>query len=72
MWLIEGGKLVRRIVTTGRRDTREGRIEIVKGLSADAQVLAARFDNLREGDKVALVKAKPSVASSAASSAVLR
>jgi len=72
VWLIEGGKLVRRIVTTGRRDTREGRIEIVKGLSADAQVLAARFDNLREGDKVALVKAKPSVASSAASSAVLR
>ena len=72
VWLIENGKLVRRIVTTGRRDTREGRIEIVKGLGPDAQVLAARFDNLREGDKVALVKAKPSVASSAASSAVLR
>lgn len=72
VWLIENGKLVRRIVTTGRRDTREGRIEIVKGIAPEAQVLAARFDNLREGDQVAVVTAKPKVASSAASSAVMR
>lgn len=55
VWMIEKGELVRRIVTTGRSDAREGRIEILKGLPADAQVLAARFDNLREGDKAAVV-----------------
>ena len=50
--MIEKGELVRRIVTTGRSDERGGRIEILKGLAPGAQVLAARFDNLREGDSV--------------------
>ncbi|MBV8502284.1 MAG: efflux RND transporter periplasmic adaptor subunit [Paucibacter sp.] len=72
VWLIEDGKLARRIVTTGRRDAREGRVEILKGVNADAQVLAARFDNLRDGDKVAVVSTKARIASSAASVPVVR
>lgn len=70
VWMIESGALVRRIVTTGRSDAREGRVEILNGLKPEAQVLAARFDNLREGDKANIVATKAKVASSAASAAV--
>jgi len=51
VWLIEQGVLVRRSVTTGRSDHRSGRVEIVRGLGVKDLVLAARFDNLREGAK---------------------
>ncbi len=72
VWMIENGTLARRIVTTGRSDAREGRVEILTGLKPEAQVLAARFDNLREGDPAAIVTAKtaPKVASAAASATV--
>lgn len=66
VWMIENGALVRRVVTTGRSDAREGRVEILNGVTPQAQVLAARFDNLREGDKVKIVAAKSTVASSGA------
>lgn len=69
VWMIEKGALVRRIVTTGRRDSREGRVEILLGLPAQAQVLAARFDNLREGDAAQIVAAKSGKVASAAASA---
>jgi len=69
VWMIENGTLARRIVTTGRSDAREGRVEILTGLKPEAQVLAARFDNLREGDPAHVVAAKAKVASSAASAA---
>ncbi len=73
VWLIEGGQLVRRAVTVGRRDEREGRIEVLKGLTPAAQVLAARFDNLREGAKATVVAVKTApVASAAASTPQLR
>jgi RND family efflux transporter MFP subunit len=73
VWLIEDGALVRRAVTLGRRDELQGRVEIVGGLAADAQVLAARFDGLREGRRAAVVARGSAVASaSAASAAVLR
>jgi RND family efflux transporter MFP subunit len=49
VWTVENGALVRRLVITGRRDASNGRVEVTKGLSADAQVLAARFDTLKEG-----------------------
>ena len=68
VWLIEQGKLVRRIVTTGRSDPGLGRIEVLQGLKPDAQVLAMRFDNLREGAKAEVVAARAAVASAAASS----
>ena len=72
VWMIENGALVRRVVTTGRSDPLEGRVEVLTGLKPEAQVLAARFDNLREGDKATIVPAKPKVASWAASAAAVQ
>ncbi|RQO58586.1 efflux RND transporter periplasmic adaptor subunit [Paucibacter sp. KBW04] len=66
VWLIENGALLRRIVTTGRRDVREGRVEILNGLNEQAQVLGARFDNLREGAKATVVQTKSAPAKVAA------
>jgi RND family efflux transporter MFP subunit len=73
VWVIEGGALIRRAVTLGQRDEREGKVEILSGVTPASQVLAARFDNLREGAKasVAAAKAAP-MASAAASTPVLR
>jgi hypothetical protein len=76
VWLIENGQLARRAVTLGRRDEREGRVEVLQGLDPASQVLAARFDNLREGAKalIAADKAGEQAApvASAAASALLR
>jgi len=55
VWTIEAGKLVRRIVVTGRRDEANGRIEIKTPLPSQTPVLAGRFDNLKEGG-AAIVK----------------
>ena len=49
VWTIEEGKLVRRIVVVGRRDEDAGRIEVKTALPKGARVLAARFDNLKDG-----------------------
>ena len=73
VWLIENGALARRAVTLGRRDEREGRVEVLQGVTLASQVLAARFDNLREGAKASIVAAKSApVASAAASTPVLK
>jgi membrane fusion protein (multidrug efflux system) len=73
VWIIEGGQLARRAVKLGRRDEREGRVEVIDGVLPASQVLAARFDNLREGAKAAVVASKvPAVASAAASTPVLK
>ena len=73
VWLIENGQLARRAVTLGRRDGREGRVEVLQGLTPAQVVLAARFDNLREGARALVVpmKAAP-VASAAASTPTLQ
>ena len=72
VWVIEGaaGKgaaaqqtLVRKTVTTGRLDASTGRIEVLQGLAPQAQLLAARFDNLREGRAAAVVAVKSSASS---------
>lgn len=60
VWTIEQGALVRRIVITGRRDAANGRVEVLQGLKADTQVLAARFDTLKEGAPARIVARKPS------------
>jgi membrane fusion protein, multidrug efflux system len=65
VWLIESGTLMRRAVTLGRRDDAGGRVEVLGGIPADAQVLALRFDNLREGTRASVVADVPAVASSA-------
>lgn len=49
VWVVERGQLARRAVTLGRQDPAGGRVELLSGVAVDAQVLAARFDNLREG-----------------------
>ena len=56
VWTVEGGKLVKRGVVTGRRDDATGRVELKTALPADTPVLAARFDNLKDGAP-AIVKA---------------
>jgi len=56
VWAIEDGKLAKRMVVVGRRDEETGRVEIKTALPATLKVLAARFDNLKEGAP-ALVKA---------------
>jgi membrane fusion protein, multidrug efflux system len=73
VWIIEAGQLARRAVKLGRRDEREGRVEVIAGVPAAAQVLAARFDNLREGAKATVVASKaPAVASAAASTPLVK
>ena len=73
VWVIENGALARRAVTVGRRDDREGRVEVLQGVTPASQVLAARFDNLREGAKATIVPARSApVASAAASTPVLK
>ena len=70
VWVIENGALVRRAVTTGQRDTARGRIEVLGGLAPQATVLAASFDNLREGAPatvVARAASTPAPTSSASS-----
>ena len=72
VWVIDNGALLRRTVTTGRRDAAQGRVEVLDGLTPAAQVLAARFDNLKEGGKAVVVattqdRAKGAVASAPAS-----
>ena len=59
VWTIERGRLAKRIVSTGRRDETSGRVEIRSTLAPDTPVLAARFDNLKDGAP-ALVKAATS------------
>ena len=76
VWTIENGTLVRRIVITGRKDMAAGRVEVSKGLAAETQILAARFDNLKEGaparvvvQRAAGAASMPSRATASASSA---
>jgi RND family efflux transporter MFP subunit len=68
VWVIESGVLARRAITVGRRDAREGRVEVLQGVTPASQVLAARFDNLREGAKASVVAAKVAPVASAAAS----
>ncbi|MEO5735547.1 MAG: efflux RND transporter periplasmic adaptor subunit [Rubrivivax sp.] len=69
VWLVEGGVLARRAVTLGRADAREGRVEILSGVQAGSQVLAARFDNLREGAKARVLSTDGAARASAVASA---
>ena len=73
VWVIESGTLARRAVTVGRRSASDGRVEVLQGVTPASQVLAARFDNLREGAKAMVVAVKSApVASAAASTPLVR
>lgn len=71
VWTLEDGRLLRRSVTTGRRDAQLGLVEVLQGLAPDTVVLARRFENLREGAaaRVAAAAPAPGVAAPAASAA---
>ena len=56
VWTVDSGRLVRRMVVVGRRDEDAGLVEIRTALPPTTPVLAARFDNLKEGAP-AIVKA---------------
>ena len=60
--------LARRAVTLGRRNEREGLAEVLQGVTPASQVLAARFENLREGAQALVVVVKPAPVASAAAS----
>lgn len=62
LWVIDKGELKRRLVTTGRVDADAGRVEILAGIGAEAQVLAGRYENLREGAKAAVQAPKAEAA----------
>jgi membrane fusion protein (multidrug efflux system) len=59
-WTIEQHRLRRRAITTGRRDASSGLVEVVDGLQPDVDVLAMRFDSLRDGATASI--AVPTVA----------
>ena len=67
VWTLEKEALVRRIVVTGRADAGAGRTEVTRGLAPDAQVVALRFDNLKEGApaKVVAQRAAPTASNPA-------
>lgn len=49
VWVLADGKLARREVSLGRRDERTQWVELRGGLQPGEQVIATRFDNLRDG-----------------------
>jgi membrane fusion protein (multidrug efflux system) len=67
VWAIENGALVRRIVITGRKDAAGGRVEVSKGLTDNVQILALRFDNLKEGTQAKVVAQRAASAASGVS-----
>ncbi len=66
VWTIQGGKLAKKTVLIGRRDDDAGRVELKTTLPADTPVLAAKFDNLKEGAP-ALVRAPDAIPAKKAS-----
>jgi len=49
VWGIDNGKLLRRIVVTGKRDEAAGRTEIKTELPPSMLILSTHFDNLKDG-----------------------
>jgi len=56
VWMLEDGKLAKRVVALGARDDAAGRVEVRTALPVGAPVLGARMDNLKDGAP-AIVKA---------------
>lgn len=59
VWTIKDGHLARHIVTVGRRDQQAQLAEVLGGLDAHEQVLASRFDNLKDGAAARVLAAAP-------------
>jgi RND family efflux transporter MFP subunit len=74
VWAIKDGHLARRVVTVGRRDQQAQLAEVLGGLPAGEQVLAGRYDNLKDGAAARVLAAGtgaagPGAAAGAASTA---
>ncbi len=69
VWTLENQALVRRIVITGRRDATQGRVEVSQGVAPETEVIAARFDGLKEGAPARIVAQRSAPTASAASAA---
>jgi RND family efflux transporter MFP subunit len=54
VWLLVGGRLERRPVTTGTRDDRAHLVEILSGVQPSENVIATKFDNLQHGQPARL------------------
>ena len=54
VWLLVGGRLERRPVTTGNRDDRAHLVEILSGVQPSENVIATKFDNLQHGQPARL------------------
>jgi len=63
VWIIEDGKIAKRIVTLGRRDERAQLVEIVNGIQPTDRVIATKFDNLRDGLAAKIIGGTPVPAS---------
>jgi RND family efflux transporter MFP subunit len=59
VWIIDEGKLAKRIVTLGRRDERAQLVEIVNGVGPTDRVIATKFDNLRDGLAAKIIGGTP-------------
>jgi len=57
VWVISDGKLGRRTIGVGRRDERAQLVEVTDGLAPGDQVLATKFDNLKDGLAVLIIGA---------------
>jgi RND family efflux transporter MFP subunit len=59
VWVIADGRLVQRQVRLGRRDERAQLVEIVEGVTPADQVIATKFDNLRDGLAAKIISGTP-------------
>ncbi len=59
VWIVAHEKLVRRLVSTGKRDDRAQLVEITSGLTPSEIVLATKFDNLKEGLAAKVISLAP-------------
>lgn len=49
VWTLVEGKLARRRVQIGQRDETSGVVQVIQGVTPGVQVLAGKYDNLKEG-----------------------
>jgi RND family efflux transporter MFP subunit len=59
VWAIKDGRLARRVVTVGRRDQQAQLAEVLGGVGAGEQILASRFDNLKDGAAARVLAGTP-------------
>jgi RND family efflux transporter MFP subunit len=68
VWAVKDGHLARHVVTLGRKDEQSQLAEILGGIASSDQVLATRFDNLKDGApaRILAAAAPPAVAAGSA------